>query len=184
MTVETLQTKLDTLEQRTAGSSSSGPRGPHGGEHHNDRPPRFQKMDFPMFDGESDPLAFINRCESYFHQQCIVEEEKLWMASYNLEAGAQLWFMQIQLDEGTPPWRRITELLNSRFRPPLRSNLLGELVACRRARSSSTRTGLRLCFPAPAHSRRPRKSNSSLPAYNRPSASTSRSTTRSPSPSP
>jgi hypothetical protein len=132
MTVETLQTKLDTLEQRTAGSSSSGPRGPHGGEHHNDRPPRFQKMDFPKFDGKSDPLAFINRCESYFHQQCIMEEEKLWMASYNLEAGAQLWFMQIQLDEGTPLWRCITELLNSRFGPPLRSNPLGELMACRR----------------------------------------------------
>jgi hypothetical protein len=132
MTVETLQTKLDTLEQRTAGSSSSSPRGPHGGEHHNDRPPRFQKMDFPKFDGKSDPLAFINRCESYFHQQCIMEEEKLWMASYNLEAGAQLWFMQIQLDEGTPLWRCITELLNSRFGPPLRSNPLGELMACRR----------------------------------------------------
>jgi hypothetical protein len=27
-----------------------------------DRPPRFQKMDFPRFDGKSDPLIFINRC--------------------------------------------------------------------------------------------------------------------------
>jgi hypothetical protein len=91
-TVKTLQTKFDTLKQRTT-DSSSGPRGPHGGEHHNDRSPRFQKMDFLKFDGKSDPLVFINRCESYFHQQCIAEEEKVWMASYNLEAGAQLWFM-------------------------------------------------------------------------------------------
>jgi hypothetical protein len=127
-TVETLQTKLDTLEQRTTGSSSLGPKGPHGGEHHNDRPPHFQKMDFPKFDGKSDPLAFINQCESYFHQQRIVEEEKVWMASYNLEAGAQPWFMQIQHDEGTPPWRRFTELLNTRFGPPLRSNPLGRRV--------------------------------------------------------
>lgn len=47
-------------------------------------------MDFPKFDGKSDPLTFINRCKSYFIQQCITEEEKVGMASYNLEACAQL----------------------------------------------------------------------------------------------
>jgi hypothetical protein len=135
VTVETLHTKFDTLDQRTTDSSSMGPRGSHGGEHHNGWPPRFQKMDFPKFDGKSHPLAFINRCESYFHQQRITEEEKVWMASYNLEAGAQLWFMQIQRNKGTPSWRCFTELLNTRFGPPLRSNPLGELVACRRTGS-------------------------------------------------
>ena len=50
-----------------------------------DRPPKFQKMDFPRYDGKSDPLIFLNCCESYFHQQRIMEEEKVWMASYNLE---------------------------------------------------------------------------------------------------
>ena len=72
------------------------------GEHHNDRPPKFHKMDFPRYDGKTDPLIFINRCESFFHQQRIMEEEKVWMASYNLEDGAQLWYMQIQTDMGTP----------------------------------------------------------------------------------
>jgi len=62
-------------------------------EHHNDRPPKFQKMDFPKYDGTKDPLIFINRCESYFHQQRIMEEEKMWMASYNLDDEAQLWYM-------------------------------------------------------------------------------------------
>jgi hypothetical protein len=131
--VEALQSRLDEFEQRSDDSSSSGHRGSHTGEHHHDRPPRFQKLDFPKFDGKSDPLAFINRCESYFHQQRIAE--KVWMASYNLEAGAQLWFMQIQRDEGTPQWWRFTELLHTRFGPPLRSNPLGELVACRRTGS-------------------------------------------------
>jgi hypothetical protein len=51
-------------EPRTSSSSSKAPAG---GEHHQDRPPRFQKMDFPRYDGKSDPLIFINRCESYFH---------------------------------------------------------------------------------------------------------------------
>lgn len=27
---------------------------------------RFHKLDFPTFDGTTDPLPFINRCEHYF----------------------------------------------------------------------------------------------------------------------
>jgi hypothetical protein len=41
-------------------SSSNGSRSGTG-EHHNDWPPQFQKMDFPRYDGKSDPLIFINR---------------------------------------------------------------------------------------------------------------------------
>lgn len=135
-TVETLKTSVAELQQeRRSNSSSSGARTLVIGEHHHDRPPRFQKMDFPKYDGKTDPLAFINRCESYFHQQRIIEEEQVWMASYNLEDVAQLWFIQVQQDEGTPPWRRFTELLNLRFGPPLRSNPLGELAACKRTGS-------------------------------------------------
>jgi hypothetical protein len=38
-------------------------------------------------------MLFINRCESYFHQQRIMEEEKVWMASYHLEGVAQSWYL-------------------------------------------------------------------------------------------
>ena len=54
------------------------------------------------------------------------------MALYNLEDGAQLWYYQVQQDEGTPSWRHFKELLHLRFGPPLRSDPLGELVACHR----------------------------------------------------
>ena len=90
--------RLDAARPPPGGSSTSAHSG--SGEHHQDRPPRFQKLDFPRYDGKSDPLIFINRCESYFHQQRIMEEEKVWMASYNLEEGAQLWYIQVQADEG------------------------------------------------------------------------------------
>ena len=93
-TVESQQVWFDTLEQRTTDASSSSNQQPDG-DHRIDRPPRFQKMDFPRYDGKSDPLIFINRCESYFWQQRIAEEEKVWMASYNLEEGAQLWYIQV-----------------------------------------------------------------------------------------
>ncbi|XP_066332973.1 uncharacterized protein [Miscanthus floridulus] len=89
-------------------------------------------MDFPRYDGKTDPLIFINRCESYFHQQRIIEEEKVWMASYNLKDGAQMWYIQVQQDEGIPSWRRFKDLLHLRYGPPLRFNPLYELAECKR----------------------------------------------------
>jgi hypothetical protein len=97
-----------------------------------DRPPKFQKLDFPRYDGKSDPLFFINKCESYFKQQRTMPEERVWMASYQLEGVAHKWFIQLQEDEGTPPWGRFKELLHLRFGPHLRSAPLFELSECRR----------------------------------------------------
>ena len=132
-TIASLQSDVATLKKdKEKSSSSSGPGGSADGQHHNDRPPRFQKMDFPRYDGTTDPLIFVNRCESYFHQQRIMEEEKVWMASYNLEDVAQLWYIQLQEDEGTPRWSRFKDLLHLRFGPPLRSAPLYELAECRR----------------------------------------------------
>jgi hypothetical protein len=127
-TVEANDKAIASLTSDPTSSSSSKPGS---GEHHNDRPPKFQKMDFPRNDGKSDPLIFINRCESYFHQQRIMEEEKVWMASYNLEEGAQMWYIQVQTDEGTPSWRRFKELINLRYGPPLRAAPFFELADCR-----------------------------------------------------
>ena len=142
-------------------------------------------MDFPKFDGKSDPLAFINRCESFFHQQRIAEEEKVWMASYNLEGPAQLWYMQVQRDEGTPPWRRFSELLNLRFGPPLRANPLGELMACKRTTSVvDFQERFEALLPRAGTFPRHRRFRSSPRDSSHPSASTWRSITHSPSPSP
>jgi hypothetical protein len=90
--VTNLQTTVVVLQKDNSSSSSTTDRG-HDGQHHSDRPPRFQKLDFPRYDDTSDPLIFINRCELYFHQQRIMEEEKVWMASYNFEDGAQMWYI-------------------------------------------------------------------------------------------
>jgi hypothetical protein len=115
----------------TSSSSASGPR-QHSGEHTQDRPPKHWRPEFPRYDGKTDPLIFINKCESFFLQQRIMAEERVWMASYNLNNVAQLWYMQVQEDEGTPTWARFKDLLNLRFGPSLRSAPLFELSACRR----------------------------------------------------
>jgi hypothetical protein len=61
-----------------------------------------------------------------------LEEEKVWLAAFHLQGAAQQWYMWLERDEGTPGWRRFSELLEMRFGPPLISNPLGELAACRR----------------------------------------------------
>ena len=55
----------------------------------------------------------------------------LW-ASLNLEDAAQLSYMRLAREEGNQSWRRFSELLNTRFGPPLRSHPLGEVSTCRR----------------------------------------------------
>jgi hypothetical protein len=98
-----MQTDMAGMKEKVGSSTDSSIH--HDGPHHTDRPSRFQKMDFPRFEGKSDPLLpdpliFINRCESYFCQQCTMPEEMVWMASYNLEDVVQLWFIQLQEYEG------------------------------------------------------------------------------------
>jgi hypothetical protein len=122
-----MKADMMALKEKSALSSDSAGGGPRD----LDRPPKFQKLDFPCFDGKSDPLLFTNKCESYFRQQRTLVEERVWMASYNLEDVAQLWFIQLQEDEGTPPWGRFKDL-HLRFGPPLRSAPLFELAECRR----------------------------------------------------
>jgi hypothetical protein len=127
--LQTLSADVAGLKAKAALSSEADSR--PDGQHHTDPPPRFQKLDFPRYDGKTGPLLFINRCESYFRQQRTMPE-KVWMASYNLEDIAQFWFIQLQEDEGTPPWGRFKELLNLRFGPAVRSTPLFELSECRR----------------------------------------------------
>ena len=128
----TMKADMAAMKEKSASSSDSGAGGRPEGPRDLDRPPKFQKLDFPRYDGKTDPMLFINKCESYFRQQRTMAEERVWMASYNLEDVAQLWYLQLQEDEGTPPWGRFKELLNLRFGPPLRSAPLFELAECRR----------------------------------------------------
>ena len=129
--LSSVKTDLATMKDKSSSSDNGG-----GGREYPprdlDRPPKFQKLDFPRFDGKTDPMLFINKCESYFRQQRTMPEERVWMASYNLEDVAQLWYIQLQEDEGTPPWGRFKDLLHLRFGPPLRSAPLFELAECRR----------------------------------------------------
>jgi len=127
-----MKAEMETLKDRSPSANNGGRID---ASRDLDRPPKFQKLDFPRFDGKSDPLLFINKCESYFRQQRTMPEERVWMASNQLEGVAHLWFIQLQEDEGTPSWVRFKDLLNLRFGPALRSAPFFELTECRRTGS-------------------------------------------------
>eukprot|EP00267_Zea_mays_P044908 XP_020397137.1 uncharacterized protein LOC109941068 [Zea mays] len=128
-----MQSDMVIMQEKVASATDYG--GHQDGQPRTDHPPKFQRLEFPRYDGKSDPLIFINKCESYFRHQRTMPEEKVWMASYNMDDVAQLWFLQLQEDEGTLPWGRFKELLNLRFGPVLRSAPLFELTECRRTGS-------------------------------------------------
>ena len=130
--MSTMEADMAAMKEKSASTSDYGAGGRAEVPRDLDRPPKFQKLDFPRYDGKSDPMLFLNKCESYFRQQRTMGEERVWMASYNLEDVAQLWYIQLQEDEGTPTWGRFRDLLNLRFGPPLRSAPLFELAECRR----------------------------------------------------
>ena len=132
MKMTTMEAEMASMKEKSSSSAAADGGVRREGPRDLDRPPKFQKLDFPRYDGKADPMLFINKCESYFRQQRTLAEERVWMASYNLEDVAQLWYIQLQEDEGTPPWGRFKELLNRRFGPPLRAAPLFELAECRR----------------------------------------------------
>jgi hypothetical protein len=127
-----MKADMATMKEKSASSSDNGegrrPEGPRDPDH----PPKHKKWDFPRFDGTTDPLLFLNKCESYFRHHRTMAEERVWLASYHLDDVAQLWYTQLQEDEGAPPWGRFKELLHLWFGPPLRSAPLFELAECRR----------------------------------------------------
>ena len=58
--VEANALAIQCLHDAQYTSSASSGNSFASGEHHQDRPPRFQKLDFPRYDGKTDPLIFIN----------------------------------------------------------------------------------------------------------------------------
>jgi hypothetical protein len=128
----TMKADMEVMKKEKSTSSSGG-----GSEHRLEgpppnHPPKHRRWDFPRFDSTTDPMLFLNKCDSYFRQHRTMAKERVWMASYHLDDVVQLWHTQLQEDKGTPSWGRFKELLNLRFGPPLRSAPLFELAECRR----------------------------------------------------
>jgi hypothetical protein len=94
---------------------------------------RRPNVSFPHYDGESDPLPWINKCETYFRGMRTPSDEKVWQASLHLDGVAAEWFYALEQDTGgVLTWSRFVEFTHMRFGPPLRSNGMADLKDLRR----------------------------------------------------
>jgi hypothetical protein len=75
----------------------------------------------------TDPLPWINKCETYFRGMRTMVEEKGWIASLHLDGMAAEWYYALERNHDILSWVRFTEFVNMRFGPPLGSNGLVEL---------------------------------------------------------
>jgi hypothetical protein len=85
------------------------------------------KLNFPSFDGESDPLPWLNKCSIYFSGMGTPANEMVWMAVLHLNGVAAEWYYTLARDVGVLTWSRFSEYVNMRFGPPLHRNGLAEL---------------------------------------------------------
>jgi hypothetical protein len=61
-------------------------------------------MEFPIYDGEVDPLVWLNRCEQFFDTQRTPSTKKVGPASFHLTGDAQRVPMDIQPGAASLNW--------------------------------------------------------------------------------
>jgi hypothetical protein len=106
-----------------------GSRGSGGGGHTQQQDSGYRRpnVSFPNYDGESDPLTWLNKCATYFRGMRTPMEERVWMASLHLEGVAAEWFYALERDNDVISWAQFVDFTNLRFGPPIRSNPMAEL---------------------------------------------------------
>jgi hypothetical protein len=102
--------------------------------------PTTHELEFPKYDGASNPLPWLNRCEQYFRVRCeqyfrvrrTPDHKRVAYATFHLLEDAQLWFHWLELNGGQPDWPHFVKMVNAHFGPPLMDSLIGELAQLRR----------------------------------------------------
>jgi hypothetical protein len=81
--------------------------------------PSTHKLEFPKFDGSSDPLPWLNRCERYFRVRRTPDHKRVAYAAFHLLDDVQLWFHRLELNGGQPDCNHFIQLVNAQFGLPL-----------------------------------------------------------------
>jgi len=90
--------------------------------------PKYNKISFETYDGQEDPLGWLNKGEQFFRGQLTREVDKVWLASYHLKGVAQQWYLVLEQDIGQPSWPDFRRYVHQRFGPAIGTNHLAELV--------------------------------------------------------
>lgn len=84
------------------------------------------KLNFPHYDGLSDPLSWLNKCESYFRDTRTIAVEQVWLASLHLD-GVDDGYYGLERECSTITWGQFSKFINLQFGPPICTNSLGEI---------------------------------------------------------
>ena len=73
------------------------------------------KFHVPDFDGSSDPLQWLHRCNQGFDAWKTTEEDKMWFATLRLTGVAYQWYCKIERNRGMPTWEQFAGKISRRF---------------------------------------------------------------------
>ncbi|GAV68292.1 hypothetical protein CFOL_v3_11795 [Cephalotus follicularis] len=90
--------------------------------------PRMVKLDFPKFNGTEDPTSWVCRAEQFFEFHQTPEEERVPLASFNLEGDTQLWYQLMKEEHEVVTWQVFKEGLHVRYGPTQYQDFFGDLT--------------------------------------------------------
>jgi hypothetical protein len=77
------------------------------------------KLNFPRYDGEFDPLPWLNHYESFFRGSRTLPVEQVWMSYLQLDGTAAEWYYALEQEYGLVSWNCFVEFANLCFNPSL-----------------------------------------------------------------
>jgi len=84
-----LPSPIPTMSSIMGSTHPPPPHPPYVPEPANPIVPRYQKLEFPTYDGKDDPLGWLNKCEQFFRAQQTRHADWVWLASFHLNGVAQ-----------------------------------------------------------------------------------------------
>lgn len=87
---------------------------------------RTIKFEFPKFDG-TNPRSWIRKCNKLFSHHVVVEHQKLYLATMNLEGKTEEWYSGFIHEGAELTWEGFIEEITARFSPEAQTNPIGEL---------------------------------------------------------
>jgi hypothetical protein len=91
---------------------------------------QLYKIDFPLFDGATDPQPWLTRCNLFFLGERTQDSDKTWLASYHLTDVAALWYSYLEAKfYQRPSWGEFQTLISNHFRPLTCANPFGEMIS-------------------------------------------------------
>ncbi|CAI9290843.1 unnamed protein product [Lactuca saligna] len=92
------------------------------------RVPRFPKMEFPIYEGKTDPIEWIQKCEDFIEEQQIPIDAWVRQATFALQGRANSWYHNLRRMRDRLYWYEFLEECKIRFCAPMSMNPLGELT--------------------------------------------------------